>query len=368
MNDTPMCQGQHRPQAMIGASDRAGIQDSPSSFPPQPLEAAQMIPNEAQMDRLSNPPSKNFLPVPKTRSDPEPISATTSVVLEGYKFFKADPIPGQAPCWTRVQRTQMHPSQFDHFIKKVQKRANLISRAQQYLNLSEIRQSHVQQLIDEKRGVPKPENVNQRRRGRGARKNEAYWVDYNATGNKDIFDGRECLFADGKGNLRTPALANLDTGLKVQGGLIMSSQYAKDISRYQDISQDFDDPCLRSISGHPTPVKGILRDVTFRLKGASVTFKRDFFICDAIDGLADIMFGANFIKNHFRVLFERVKECMFASWFSTKKESKEEKAERERLERDQKIKANQREIARLQKEQLMLEVAQRQGQAATSHP
>lgn len=148
----------------------------------------------------------------------------------------------------------------------------------------------------------------------------------------------------------------------------MSSQYAKDISRYQDISQDFDDPCLRSISGHPTPVKGILRDVTFRLKGASVTFKKDFFICDAIDGLADIMFGANFITNHFRVLFERVKECMFASWFSTKKESKEEKAERERLERDQKIKAYQREIARLQKEQLMLEAAQRQGQAATSHP
>lgn len=159
-------------------------------------------------------------------------------------------------------------------------------------------------------------------------------------------------------------MANLDTGLKVTGGLMMSSQYAKELGRYQDISQDFVDPCLRSISGHLTPVAGILRDVLFRLKGTSVTFKRDFFICDAIDGLVDIMFGASFIKNQFKLLFERAKECFstFATWFSTKKESTEEKAERERRERDQRIKANQREIERLRKEQQILQAAQRQSQ------
>lgn len=76
------------------------------------------------------------------------------------------------------------------------------------------------------------------------------------------------------------------------------------------------------------------------------------------------MFGASFIKAQFKLLFERVKECFstFATWFSTKKESKEEKAERERRERDQTIKANQSEIARLQKEQQVLEAAQRQSQ------
>lgn len=159
-------------------------------------------------------------------------------------------------------------------------------------------------------------------------------------------------------------MANLDTGLKVPGGLIMSSYYAKELGRHQDISQDFVDPCLRSISGHMTPVTGILRDVAFRLKGSSITFKRDFFICDAIDGLVDIMFGASFIKNQFKLLFERVKECLgiFATWFSTKKESTEEKAERERRERDQKTKANQREIARLQKEQQTAEAAQMKSQ------
>lgn len=144
----------------------------------------------------------------------------------------------------------------------------------------------------------------------------------------------------------------------------MSAQYAKELDRYQDISQDFFDPCLQSISRHPTPVTGILRDVVFRLKGTSVTFKRDFFVCEAIDGLVDIMFGASFMKDQFKLLFERVKECFstFATWFTTKKESKKEKADRESRERDQKIKANQREIARLQKEQLMLQDVQTQSQ------
>jgi hypothetical protein len=144
----------------------------------------------------------------------------------------------------------------------------------------------------------------------------------------------------------------------------MSSQYAKELGRHGDISQDFIDPCLRSISGHLTPVTGILRDVVFRLKGTSVTFKRDFFVCDAIDGMVDLMFGAHFIKNQFKLLFERVKECFstFATWFSTRKETEEEREERERRERDQRIKANQREISRLQKEQQILEAANRQSQ------
>ncbi|MCJ1270266.1 hypothetical protein MMC22_010162 [Lobaria immixta] len=159
------------------------------------------------------------------------------------------------------------------------------------------------------------ETQGQHRRGRGKRRNEAYWTDYNSRDDTDPFDGRECLFSDENGNLRTPAMANLDTGLKVTGGLIMSSQYAKELGRYQDISQDFVDPCLRSISGHLTPVAGILRDVSFRLKGTSVTFMRDFFICDAIDGLVDIMFGASFIRNQFKLFFERVKECF--STFAT---------------------------------------------------
>lgn len=185
---------------------------------------------------------------------------------------------------------------------------------------------------------------------------------------QDPFDDRECLFEGEDGKVTMPALADLDTGLKVTGGLIMASQYAKEIGMYQNISKKFVDPCMRSISGHHTPVTGILRNVRFRLKGTSVTFIRDFYVCDAIDGLVDIMIGASFIKEQFKLLFEKVKGfcSTFATWFSTKKEDAKEKAERERREREQRIKANQREITRLQSEQELLQAQQRQSQQGLS--
>lgn len=178
---------------------------------------------------------------------------------------------------------------------------------------------------------------------------------------QDPFDDRECLFEGEDGKVTMPALANLDTGLKVPGGLIMSSQYAEEIGMDHDISRDFVDPCMRSISGHHTPITGILRNVRFRLKGTSVTFIREFYICDAIDGLVDIVIGASFIKDQFKLLFETV-FYTFATWFSTKKEDAREKEERERREREQRFKANKREIARLQREQKLLEAQLRQSQ------
>ena len=140
----------------------------------------------------------------------------------------------------------------------------------------------------------------------------------------------------------------------------MSLRYAKQLGKHKDISQDFVDPGMRSISGHDTPMTGILRNVTFRLKGASVTFTRDFYVCDVIDDMVDIVAGAHFIRNQFRLLFGKVKELAgtFATWFSTKKEDTQEKEERERREREQRIKANEREIARLQREQQSLRDAQ----------
>lgn len=199
------------------------------------------------------------------------------------------------------------------------------------------------------------------RRGRGSRRNDAFWTAYNACDEKDPFDDRECIFSGPDGKVNRPALANLDTGLKVPGGLVISERYARDLGRYDDISQDFTDPGMRSVSGHDICVTGILRDVTFRLKGTSVTFLRDFYVCNIIDDMIDIMAGAQFIRDQFNLLFGKVKtfSSTFATWFSTKKEGKEEKAERERREREQNIKANQREIARLQREQdALLQAAQ----------
>ncbi|KAK4949756.1 hypothetical protein LTR10_011598 [Elasticomyces elasticus] len=202
-----------------------------------------------------------------------------------------------------------------------------------------------------------------RRRGRGMRLNLAYWKDKTTVEEKDLFDDRECLFPDQNGRLVMPALANLDTQLKVPKGLVMSHRYAKEIGLHQDISTNFVDPCLRSISGHITPVTGILRNVRFRLKGTSVTFYRDFWICDALDSVVDIMVGASFIAENFKLLFDRFKSLCstFAGWFSTKKETPEEKAKREEQERKQRLDAIKRERARLDNELALLEAAQVQG-------
>ena len=77
--------------------------------------------------------------------------------------------------------------------------------------------------------------------------------------------------------------------------------------------------------------------------------------------MVDIIAGAHFIKDQFKLLFGKVKGLVstFATWFSTNKEDEQEKEERERREREQRLKANEREIARLQREQRVLQDAQR---------
>ncbi|KAJ5094845.1 hypothetical protein N7456_010706 [Penicillium angulare] len=83
----------------------------------------------------------------ETSSD---VSETPRVRYEGYKFFKADPLPGQKSTWTKVERMEMHLSEGE-LCKKAQKRANKVSAAQQYQTLSEACQAHINQLIHEKR-------------------------------------------------------------------------------------------------------------------------------------------------------------------------------------------------------------------------
>lgn len=214
-----------------------------------------------------------------------------------------------------------------------------------------------------------------RRRGRGKRKNDAYLAEAFRDGNADLFDDREILFADRDGSLKESRLANLDTQLKIDkdlgDDLIMSTQCMEDLGLRDQLSYDFRDPSLGSISGHHTPVIGVLRGVTFRLKGKSVTFKRDFWVCDAINAIVDIMIGANFIKAHLEDLFGRcVDACrsLFAPWFSRKKESKDEKKQREDREREQQILKNELEILRLQRENNVIRQGQQQQQQPSPQP
>ncbi|KAI0901161.1 hypothetical protein F4806DRAFT_492050 [Annulohypoxylon nitens] len=228
-----------------------------------------------------------------------------------------------------------------------------MERHRDSINITEEQISHII------RGLKDEHTVDQMRarRGRGIRKNAAYWKERNRDPDAHPFDGRELLFSDKHGGLKVPRLANLDTQLKINNGsqddLVMSSHCARELGIMDKMSTNFEDPCLQSISGHSTTVKGILRNVQFRLKGSSVTFSRSFWVCDAINGIVDVMIGANFIKDNFKMLFEKVKEfaSSFATWFTKKKkETPEQKREREEQEREQKIKISQLEIQRLQRE------------------
>lgn len=149
----------------------------------------------------------------------------------------------------------------------------------------------------------------------------------------------------------------MDTQLKFDptlgGDLIMSKHCMKELGLQHQMSTNFVDPCLQSISGHSTAVVGILRNVSFRLKGSSVTFTRDFWVCDAIDKIVDIMISASFLKSHLQDFFGRCKQAcrsLIAPWFSKKKESESEKLEREKKQLEQRIKANELKMRRLQRE------------------
>jgi hypothetical protein len=103
-----------------------------------------------------------------------------TINYEGYQFFKADPIPGQKATWNRVERTRMHLTQSELY-KMVQKKANKVSAAQQYQNLSPTRRAHVNQLIHEQKKLdPSVEwsCVYAKERDRASKARNAHRADY----------------------------------------------------------------------------------------------------------------------------------------------------------------------------------------------
>jgi hypothetical protein len=89
----------------------------------------------------------------------------------------------------------------------------------------------------------------------------------------------------------------------------------------EQISRDFKDPGMMSVSGHEIRADGVLRNMVFNLKGSTITYRRDVFVCSQLNGWTDIVAGAKFIAEQFAVLFSKAKK-MFASIFSFKKEKR----------------------------------------------
>jgi hypothetical protein len=81
------------------------------------------------------------------------------------------------------------------------------------------------------------------------------------------------------------------------------------------------DPGVMSVSGHEIQVDGILRNMVFNLRGSTVTYRRDVFVCSQLNEWTDMVAGAKFMAEAFAVLFSKSKK-MFAGIFSFKKEKR----------------------------------------------
>jgi hypothetical protein len=144
---------------------------------------------------------------------------------------------------------------------------------------------------------------------------------------------------------------------------LMSTRCAKNLGLFSEVSTDFTDPDMQDLTGNITRFIGILRDVPFRLKGTSVTIRRDFLVTDAIDDLADIFLGNQFIEQylglvigpnvlmtHLDRFWSGVKKSTIAVWHPKKKESPDEVRRREQEEEQREAKAQEQEIKRQQRE------------------
>ncbi|OOQ85517.1 hypothetical protein PEBR_25036 [Penicillium brasilianum] len=168
----------------LGNQSTTDIQEKQAISPPQAQAQVQAHsePTPSQPACNSQPDNSGHLQDPHILLNLTHVQELPAdpINYEGYQFFKADPIPGQKPTWTRVERTRMHLSQSD-FYNMVQKRANKISAAHQYQKLSATRRAHVNQLIHEQKKLdPSVEwsCVYAKERDRASKARNAHPADY----------------------------------------------------------------------------------------------------------------------------------------------------------------------------------------------
>ena len=100
---------------------------------------------------------------------------------------------------------------------------------------------------------------------------------------------RECLFRASDAVLNIPATACMNSRSKIS--FCMSLRYLKSIGREHEMSTDFEDPSPPGVGGRKTRVQGILRNMSFRVKGTPVRFCRDFHVTDMFDNVLDVILG-----------------------------------------------------------------------------
>ncbi|KAH6667967.1 hypothetical protein B0J14DRAFT_175404 [Halenospora varia] len=164
------------------------------------------------------------------------------------------------------------------------------------------------------------------RRGRGCRKRT------DAMGSDDPEDPdfftRDFEFrsSDGSPNL---ARCRLDSQCHIP--FIVSEHWAQENGKMSDIIADFKDPGVQSVSGHKLQLDGILRNMIFNVKGSTVSYRRDVYVCKQLNNWTDMIAGAKFMAEQFAVLFSKTKK-MFAGIFSSRREKQKEKVQGQTLQ------------------------------------
>jgi hypothetical protein len=140
-----------------------------------------------------------------------------------------------------------------------------------------------------------------------------------------------------------PGMVRLDSQCHIP--LVVSRRWVIEAGRESEISTEFKAPSSVSLSGHAMNFTGIIRNMVFNSKGSTVTYRRDFLVCDQLDTFTDFLIGAKFMIEQWFVLFAFGKmKRMIAGWFTHKKETPEEKAQAQVLKASQEQEAHEAEL------------------------
>lgn len=135
------------------------------------------------------------------------------------------------------------------------------------------------------------------RRGRGQRRNKVYWNSLLNTGVlRNPFE-RDCLFETNDGSVSSPAISYMESECTVP--CCMSMTYLRELGLSSQMSTEFEDPGQVDIGAGRQKVKmtGIVRNVSFRIRGSSMIFRGDFPVSELLDSIYDVLFGWQFMCN-----------------------------------------------------------------------
>lgn len=83
----------------------------------------------------------------------------------------------------------------------------------------------------------------------------------------------------------------------------ISMRYLRALGKVHEMSTNFEHP-----NGNDASIVGVVKNMPFRVKGTSVTLRQDFWV--TLDDVADVLFGWRFMKNHFDLLFGKIRDAI----------------------------------------------------------